>query len=350
MVERTEFDMLRSELFALRREVRRRRRVGQLLPVVALAALLALVPLALGAANPFGDLNPGSPHNDNIDAIYQAGVTKGCDPNVAYCPNGTVTREEMASFLARLGGLGSNPAVTNARTAVTATTAQTALDAGKLNGQPASAYQLASQPANIPDGSITPAKLSATGSNTGQVLTSTVSGVAWQNAPGGGGGEGDTIIWYSPVNFSPATSPNHTVTRSYGDYVDGQPNSAAYYGFSAGAFQGDEFQFVLPLDYASVIAGSSQRLKSLGLCFSFQTVDAVLDRIQVATNGANTKTTIFNDTTSRLTTPAGCIEVAPTVPVPVSGPMYLYIRVRGVNVNGTDFFIRFFGASVTLTP
>ena len=77
-------------------------------PVVAplgLAALLvALVPLATLAANPFTDLNPGSVHNANIDAIYNAGITTGCDPGVAYCPNGLVTREEMASFLARTAG------------------------------------------------------------------------------------------------------------------------------------------------------------------------------------------------------------------------------------------------------
>jgi hypothetical protein len=46
-------------------------------------------------------------------------------PNVSYCPKDNVTREEMASFLARLGGLGSNPPVANALTAMTAGSATT---------------------------------------------------------------------------------------------------------------------------------------------------------------------------------------------------------------------------------
>jgi len=60
---------------------------------------------------------PGSPHNANIDAIYIAGVTSVCVPNEQYCPTAVVTRQEMASFLARLGGLGTNPPVTNAKAA-----------------------------------------------------------------------------------------------------------------------------------------------------------------------------------------------------------------------------------------
>jgi hypothetical protein len=94
-----------------RRAARGWRRFGA---AVVVALLVALVPLSLLAANPFGDLNPNSVHNDNIDAIYNAGITTGCDPNVAYCPNAFVTREEMASFLARTAGLGQNKAVANA--------------------------------------------------------------------------------------------------------------------------------------------------------------------------------------------------------------------------------------------
>lgn len=108
-----EIAAIQRELQALRREVRRQRRRAWLVPLVV---LLALVPLAAVAATPFNDLNPGSPHNGNIDAIYNAHVTTGCVPNQQYCPNGNVTREEMASFLARLGGLGGNPPVANAAT------------------------------------------------------------------------------------------------------------------------------------------------------------------------------------------------------------------------------------------
>ncbi|HEY8597804.1 MAG TPA: hypothetical protein VIL85_05195 [Thermomicrobiales bacterium] len=129
---------LRARLDAQEAEIVRlkhRRRFPRRLPPVLLAALLvALVPLATLAANPFNDLNFGSVHNANIDAIYNAGITTGCDPDVAYCPSGTVTREEMASFLARTAGLGTNPPVANAKTA------QTAGDAALLGGQPPAAY------------------------------------------------------------------------------------------------------------------------------------------------------------------------------------------------------------------
>lgn len=152
-----ELQTLRAELASVRRELRRRRRAPGL--AVALVALaVALVPAGLFAANPFDDLNAGSPHNGNIDAIYSAGITTGCVPNASYCPNDFVTRQEMASFLARTAGLGPNPPVANAATAQTATnainatnatnavSAQTATNAtnatnaATLGGVPASAY------------------------------------------------------------------------------------------------------------------------------------------------------------------------------------------------------------------
>ncbi len=53
--------------------------------------LVALLPLTLLAANPFGDLT-GGVHDANIDAIYNAGITTGCVPNESYCPTDNVTR------------------------------------------------------------------------------------------------------------------------------------------------------------------------------------------------------------------------------------------------------------------
>lgn len=96
------------------------------LVAVLVAAFLAVIPLSLLAANPFNDLVPNSVHNANIDAIYNAGITTGCVPNQSYCPTDKVTRQEMASFLARTAGLGSNPPVANAKTAITAQTAANA--------------------------------------------------------------------------------------------------------------------------------------------------------------------------------------------------------------------------------
>jgi len=114
-------------LDAQRRPRPRRRLPRRVLSLALVALLVALVPLASLAAGPtFNDLNAGSVHNANIQAIADAGITKGCDPGVSYCPNGLVTREEMASFLARTAGLGTNPPVANARTAQTAQTALSA--------------------------------------------------------------------------------------------------------------------------------------------------------------------------------------------------------------------------------
>src|SRR4051794_5277277 len=108
-------DQLQAEVVALKRRKRRRRTARRSLSILAVALLAALVPLSLLAANPFTDLT-GGVHDANIDAIYSAGVTTGCVPNEQYCPTANVTREEMASFLARLGGLGINPPVANAKT------------------------------------------------------------------------------------------------------------------------------------------------------------------------------------------------------------------------------------------
>ena len=54
----------------------------------------------------FTDVDPSGPHAADIDALAAAGVTAGCsrDP-LRYCPAGSVTRAEMATFLARAAGL-----------------------------------------------------------------------------------------------------------------------------------------------------------------------------------------------------------------------------------------------------
>jgi hypothetical protein len=136
------------ETAGMRRAVRPRRRTLAVLAGGLLVLLLALSPLGVLAAN-FQDLTPGSPHNADIDAIADVGISKGCIDAQHYCPNDSVTREQMASFLARTAGLGNNPPVANARTAQTAQTATNATnatnaanaqDAAKLGGVPASGY------------------------------------------------------------------------------------------------------------------------------------------------------------------------------------------------------------------
>ena len=64
-----------------------------------LARAFDLAPIDEG---PFTDVSE-SVHAGNINAIAAAGITLGCNPptNDRYCPDGHVTREQMASFLAR---------------------------------------------------------------------------------------------------------------------------------------------------------------------------------------------------------------------------------------------------------
>lgn len=103
---------------AARSAVGHRIRAAYLIPSLLIAVLVAFVPLSLLAAGPFTDLDPASPHNTDIEAIYAAGLTTGCNPPALdhYCPKDMVTREQMASFLARTAGLGGNPPVANAAT------------------------------------------------------------------------------------------------------------------------------------------------------------------------------------------------------------------------------------------
>jgi hypothetical protein len=50
----------------------------------------------------FQDLDPSSPHRASVSAIAAAGVTAGCDATGSrFCPEATVRRDQMASFIAR---------------------------------------------------------------------------------------------------------------------------------------------------------------------------------------------------------------------------------------------------------
>jgi hypothetical protein len=129
MAEPTIHEVL-TELAALRAEVRQQRRLTRRVqarrrawPLAIVIGLVTLLPLSVVAAGPtFSDLgSAGEVHRGNIQALSEAGITTGFpdpnDPNARlYEPKGLVTREEMASFLARTAGLGGNPAVANAAT------------------------------------------------------------------------------------------------------------------------------------------------------------------------------------------------------------------------------------------
>ena len=55
--------------------------------------------LELAGATPFTDI-AGSPFRVDIEWVYASGITSGCSATL-YCSDGLVTREQMASFLAR---------------------------------------------------------------------------------------------------------------------------------------------------------------------------------------------------------------------------------------------------------
>ncbi len=111
--QQAELTDVRRQIASLQQGRRRPARWQRVLPLTFLVALLALAPLGVFGAS-FIDLNLGSVHNGNINAIADAGISKGCTDASHYCPNDVVTREQMASFLARTAGIGGNPPVTNA--------------------------------------------------------------------------------------------------------------------------------------------------------------------------------------------------------------------------------------------
>jgi hypothetical protein len=118
---------LRATVMTLQHDLarlqRRRRLPRRFLPLALVGLLVTLLPLSILAAGPtFSDLGTAAPvHQPNIQAIGDAGITTGFeDPNSPgqrlYDPKANVTREEMASFLARTAGLGGNAPVVNAAT------------------------------------------------------------------------------------------------------------------------------------------------------------------------------------------------------------------------------------------
>ncbi len=85
--------------------VTRSRQLGLLLAASAVIVLMA-VGVALASGLPPGGTftdDDGNIHEGNIEAIAAEGITKGCNPpaNTLYCPDGTVTRGQMAAFVRR---------------------------------------------------------------------------------------------------------------------------------------------------------------------------------------------------------------------------------------------------------
>ena len=78
--------------------------------LVGLTLVVTPVPrtAAVAASTPFTDI-ADSPFKADIEWLYAQGITGGCTATL-YCPKDSVTREQMASFLARMFSL---PATTN---------------------------------------------------------------------------------------------------------------------------------------------------------------------------------------------------------------------------------------------
>lgn len=103
-----------SQTRASERPLRRNRRAALILGIVAALA----VPAVALANAPFPDVPDSNVHHDSVSAIAAAGVTAGCGGGL-YCPSDSVRRDQMASFLDRLGALSGQEPVVNAATIAT---------------------------------------------------------------------------------------------------------------------------------------------------------------------------------------------------------------------------------------
>ena len=71
---------------------------------LAIAAMLALVPVGAWAGHQFTDVPNSNVFHSSIEWLADKGVTVGCNPpaNTRFCPEDPVTRQQMAAFLRRL--------------------------------------------------------------------------------------------------------------------------------------------------------------------------------------------------------------------------------------------------------
>ena len=93
-------------------------------------ALVLMVPGIAGATHIFSDVVDGSTHAPGIEWVAENGVSTGCGDGSTYCPNDTVTRAQMGTFMCRLSG---NCGVAPSVSAATAGEADT-LDGYAANG------------------------------------------------------------------------------------------------------------------------------------------------------------------------------------------------------------------------
>jgi hypothetical protein len=87
--------------------------------LLLLTVALLNVPAIAVATHLFRDVSDGSTHAAGIHYIAGAGITAGCTPTT-YCPNDTLTRAQMGSFLHRASG--NAPGIAASTNAATVTT------------------------------------------------------------------------------------------------------------------------------------------------------------------------------------------------------------------------------------
>jgi hypothetical protein len=71
--------------------------------IIVGALVVALVPVAAVAGHQFTDVPNSHTFHADISWLADKGITKGCNPpaNTMYCPDGAVTRGQMAAFMHR---------------------------------------------------------------------------------------------------------------------------------------------------------------------------------------------------------------------------------------------------------
>jgi hypothetical protein len=80
-------------------------------------AMLFVVPVALAQPPYFDDVPPGHMFYDQINWIYENGITSGCSVTPPlYCPDAAVSRGQMAVFMYHLAGYGTGGAIVDADT------------------------------------------------------------------------------------------------------------------------------------------------------------------------------------------------------------------------------------------
>lgn len=82
---------------------------AKLIALLVIMALSGVLALPVHGADTFTDVPAGHTFHDDIAWLAEEGVTRGCNPpaNTRFCPDGAVTRGQMAAFLVRALGLPS---------------------------------------------------------------------------------------------------------------------------------------------------------------------------------------------------------------------------------------------------